>query len=346
MTRGATAGSSCGAVMLALLGSDRACSGAVAADSKLATWCEASRPRRSRSVGSATRSCYSGADVGAKARFHARERGRRRLRAHVRLRRASATTRASRPRTSRSGTQLVEHDQVFAVVPTITPDLGAVEDAHRPEGSVLRLGDLVELLRQRLRLRVHRLPVPAGRTHHEQRVGRSREDRRWRADPEPDRGVAHREHAVGPGGADQPDRRREERGNHGRGGATSSLPVPAVGRLRSGSRPAVLTANAGKPPDVVFVVGGYSNVVAAPAGAPRRRLRRALHRHRSSTTPNSSRPRSATAVDAARPPRSRPRPPIPRCNSSSPTCRRSPPTYRSTSRSSPGTGPPTSSSPR
>ena len=42
--------------------------------------------------------------------------------------------------------------------------------------------------------------------------------------------------------------------------ATSNLPVPAAGDY-VGLATTVLSANGGKPPDVVFVVGGYSNIV-------------------------------------------------------------------------------------
>ena len=83
----------------------------------------------------------------------------------------------------------------------------------------------------------------------------------------------------------------------------------------------------------------------AAAGASRRWVRRAVHRH-DRVRPRSRRVVDGDGGDAADGRGGDAHPPTPRCNNSSPTCTRSPPTCPSTCRSSPGTCPPTSSSPR
>ena len=226
--------------------------------------------------------------------LRARERGGRRERAHVRLRRASATTRASASRTSRWATQLVEQDQVFAVVPTVTPDLGAVKTLTDQKVPYFGWAISLELLRQRLRLRVHRLPVPAGRADHEQRVGRAREDRRSAATPNPS-AVLLTENT--PSGKVVLDRLTAGVKSAGItvAAATSNLPVPAVGDyeglatsvLRRERRQAARRGVRGR---------RLLQRRRDAAGAPRRAATPGCSPTRSSTTRISSPPRSATAV--------------------------------------------------
>ena len=202
--------------MLALLGAVSARAAVAADDSKL-TVVRGVTPTSIKVGGLGDALLYSGADVGAKARFtrentaggvngrtfdyvgSPRRPGRRRHQP------------ARRPRNSS------RQDQVFAVVPTVTPDLGAVKvlaDQKVPYfgwaissnfcGNVYGFGFTGCLF-------------PPGARTHEQRVGRSGEDRAGFADPEPECGAAHREHAIGTGGAQQPVGQREERRHHGRG---------------------------------------------------------------------------------------------------------------------------------
>ena len=86
--------------------------------------CAASPPRRSRSGASGTRRVYGGADIGAKARFQrANDAG------GVNGRKIDyigfADDGGDPTAGSTAATKLVEQDGVFAVVPTVTPDLAA-----------------------------------------------------------------------------------------------------------------------------------------------------------------------------------------------------------------------------
>ncbi len=244
------------AVMLALLGAVSA-RGAVAADSKLSV-VRGVTPTSIKVGGLGDALLYSGADIGAKARF-TRENaaggvnGRTFDYLGLRDDQGVAATNLQ------AGTALVEQDQVFAVVPTVTPDLGAVKlltDQKVPYfgwaissnfcGNVYGFAFTGCLF------------APGGRTT----------SNAW--------GVLVKT-ALGTQIASPSAVLLTENTPSGQAllsslsagvkstgstvaAATSNLPVPAVGDY-AGLASAVLGANGGKPPDVVFVVGGYSNVV-------------------------------------------------------------------------------------
>ena len=316
------------------------------------------RTRSPRALGGARRHAHD--DQGRRARaslllrgrrhrcasaLRARERGRRCQRAHVRLRRASATTRVSGPRTSRWARQLVEQDQVFAVVPTVTTDLGAVKSAHRPEGAVLRLGDLVELLRQPATAsgspgacsrRVARITSNVWGTSSSEGAGRAVPNPTAviLTENTPSGQVVLPSLTAGVKSAGITSCRRN-----------ASLPVPAVGdygrpRDQRAHRERWQAARRGVRGRSVRPTSSMLQRRCATVGTP------ALHRHRSSTTPSSSPPRSARRSmlpdRAGRVRGDQPGDATARRRRAGGRARRA----RSTSRSSPATSPPTSSSPR
>ena len=262
------------AVMLALLGAVSA-RGAVAADSKL-TVVRGVTPTSIKVGGLGDALLYSGADIGAKARFTRENTAggvNGRTFDYVGLRDDQGVAATN----LQAGTQLVEQDKVFAVVPTVTPDLGAVKvltDQKVPYfgwaissnfcGNVYGFGFTGCLF-------------PPGGAHREQRVGRSGEDRAGFADPEPERGAAHGEHAIGSGAAQQPVGRREERRDHGRG--RHEQPAGSSGgrlcRARDRRAQRERRKAAGRGVRGRRLLERRRNA----EGTPRRRLRRAVHRH-------------------------------------------------------------------
>ena len=244
-----------GAVLLALLGAVSV-SGAGAAESRLQVVRGVS-PTSIKVGGLGDAQRYVGADIGAKARFaRANAAGgvNGRTFDYIGFRDDKGVGQANQ----QLGAELVEQDQVFAVVPTITADLGAVKtftDQKVPYfgwalssnfcGNTYGFGFTGCLF------------PPGGKTTSDawglvvkQALG---------ATPNPTAVLFTENTASGqvvlPG---------LTAGVKSAGvtvaAATNSLPVPAVGDYE-GLANSVLNAKGGQPADAVFVVGGYSNVV-------------------------------------------------------------------------------------
>jgi ABC-type branched-subunit amino acid transport system substrate-binding protein len=202
---------------------------------------------------------YSGADIGAKARFQRENAAggvNGRLIDYVGLRNDLGVGAVDQ----QAANGLVQQDQVFAVVPVVTPDLGAVNDLTREKvpyfgwalssnfcGNLYGFGFTGCLV------------PPGGRTT----------SNAW--------GVLVKT-AFAPLIAKPSAVLLTENTPSGQyvlnslaaavksagitvASATSNLPVPAVGDY-GGIAAGVLTANGGRPPDVVFVVGSYSNITS------------------------------------------------------------------------------------
>lgn len=245
------------AVMLALLGTVSA-HGAVAADSQLAV-VRGVTPTTIKVGGLGYSLLYSGADIGAKARFRRENAAggvNGRTIDYVGLRDDTGVAATNQ----RAGAQLVQQDRVFAVVPVVTPDLGAVKDLTDQKvpyfgwalssnfcGNAYGFGFTGCLF------------PPGGRTA----------SNAW--------GILVKT-ALGPQVANPSAVLLTENMPSGQfvlssltaavnsagitvASATSNLPVPAVGDY-GGIAAGVLSANGGKPADAVFVVGSYSNIAA------------------------------------------------------------------------------------
>jgi len=245
-----------GAVLLALLGAVTA-SGAVAADSKLQV-VRGVTPTSIKVGGLGDAQRYVGADTGARARF-ARENAAGGVNGRTFDYVGFRDDKGDGTANQQLGAQLVQQDQVFAVVPTITSDLGAVKtftDQQVPYfgwalssnfcGNSYGFGFTGCLF------------PPGGRTTSDawgvlvkQALG---------AIPNPT-AVLFTENT--PSGKVVLPGLTAGVKNAGItvSAATNSLPVPAVGDYDGLAR-SVLDANGGQPADAVFVVGGYSNVVA------------------------------------------------------------------------------------
>jgi ABC-type branched-subunit amino acid transport system substrate-binding protein len=244
------------ALMLALLGAVSA-RGAVAADSKLAV-VRGVTPTSIKVGGLGDVLLYSGADIGAKARF-TRENtaggvnGRKFDYVGLRDDQGVADTNVT------AGTQLVEQDKVFAVVPTITPDLGVVKvltDQKVPYfgwaissnfcGNVYGFGFTGCLF-------------PPGARTTSNAWGVLVKTALKPLVPSPSAVLLTENTPSGKVLLSSLSAGVKSAGIS-IASAQSNLPVPAAGDY-VGLATTVMTANAGKPPDVVFVVGGYSNVV-------------------------------------------------------------------------------------
>ena len=158
-----------------------------------------------------------------------------------------------------AATALVRDDGVFALAPVITPDLGASGRPPHAAGAVLRLGRLVELLRQPVGLLVHGVHVPAGWRRHQRRVGRARASGARRAGTREDGRGREREHGIGEVLRAHRHRRGRARSGLRVVSATTPLSVPAVADYDALAKQ-LLTANGGAPPDAVFVAASYANV--------------------------------------------------------------------------------------
>jgi ABC-type branched-subunit amino acid transport system substrate-binding protein len=248
-----------GVVLFALIGAVSA-SGATAADSKL-TVVRGVSPTSIKVGGLGDTLRYAGANIGAKARF-TRENAaggvNGRTFDYIGFRDDQGTGASNQ----QVGAQLVDQDQVFAVVPTITADLGAAKTfidekvpyfgwaissnfcgntygfgftgCLFPPGGQTTSNAWGVLVKQALA----QVPTPAAVVLTENT---------------PSGQVVLASLAAGVKSAGITV-----------AAATSNLPVPAVGDYDSLAN-GVLNANDGKPPDAVFVVGGYSNIVAVQA---------------------------------------------------------------------------------
>jgi ABC-type branched-subunit amino acid transport system substrate-binding protein len=245
-----------GVALFALIGGVSA-NRAVAAESKLSVVRGVS-PTSIKVGGLGDGLHYSGADMGARARFMRENSAggvNGRLFDYVGFRDDQGVGATNQ----QLGAQLVDQDQVFAVVPTITPDLGAVKtftDEKVPYfgweissnfcGNTYGFGFTGCLF------------PPGGRTTSD--AWGVLVKQALAQNPTPTAVVLTENTSSG-----QVVLRSLSAGVKSAGftvaAATSNLPVPAVGDYDALAN-SVLNANAGKAPDAVFVVGGYSNIVA------------------------------------------------------------------------------------
>ncbi len=244
-----------GVVLLALLGAVSV-SGAVAAESRLQV-VRGVTPTTIKVGGLGDAQRYVGADIGARARF-ARENAAGGVNGRTFDYIGFRDDKGVGATNQQLGAQMVEQDQVFAVVPTITSDLGAVKTFTDQKVPCFGWAISSNFCGNTYGFGFTGCLFPPG--------GRTTSDA-WgvlvkqalAAIPNPT-AVLFTENTpsgqvVLPG---------LTAGVKSAGitvaAATNSLPVPAVGDYEALAN-SVLDANGGNPADAVFVVGGYSNVV-------------------------------------------------------------------------------------
>jgi ABC-type branched-subunit amino acid transport system substrate-binding protein len=202
---------------------------------------------------------YSGADIGAKARFQRENAAggvNGRTIDYVGLRDDTGVAATNQ----QVGAQLVQQDQVFAVVPVVTPDLGAVKDLTEKKVPYFGWALSSNFCGNAYGFGFTGCLFPPG--------GRSASNAwgvlvKTALDPQVPHPSAVLLTENTPSGEFllRSVTAAVESAGITVASATSNLPVPAVGDF-GGIAAGVLSANAGKPADVVFVIGSYSNIVA------------------------------------------------------------------------------------